>query len=164
MLHIVVMGVAGSGKSSVGGAVAGRLGAEYLDGDDLHPPANIEKMSNGISLTDEDRWPWLAEVGAVLQGHPGPVLIGCSALRRIYRDKIRDVAAKPVCFLHLVGSREVIAGRMGERDGHFMPLALLDSQFATLEIPDADESVVAVDIDQPFEDVVAQAVSALRAL
>ena len=155
------MGVAGCGKSTVGAAVAKATGATYLDGDDLHPPENIAKMSAGQPLNDTDRAPWLAKVGQTLRDHVGVTLIGCSALKRSYRDIIRDAAGDPVCFLHLSGSRTVIESRMSQRTGHFMPVALLDSQFATLEPLQPDEQGVVVDIDQPLEDIVAKLVPLL---
>ncbi len=153
--RIVLMGVAGSGKSTVGEALARQTGATYRDGDDLHPAANIAKMSRGEPLTDEDRWPWLTLVGQALAEAPTPLIIGCSALKRSYRDHIRSTAGGPVVFVHLSGSRKVIEGRMGARTGHFMPTSLLDSQFATLEPPQADEHAVTVDIDQPLDALVA---------
>jgi gluconokinase len=147
------MGVAGCGKSSVGAALAARLGLPFADGDDLHPAANIAKMTRGEALTDADRWPWLTAVGTALRDRPG--LIGCSALRRAYRDHITAEAGHPVTFLHLSGSRAVIEARMRARTGHFMPPSLLDSQFATLEPPGPDENAVTVDIDQPIDAIVA---------
>ena len=164
MLKVVVMGVAGCGKSSVGAAVAERLGAVYEDGDDLHPPANIAKMSRGAPLTDADRAPWLDSVGDRLAAAEGPLLIGCSALKRAYRDRIRARAGDGVVFLHLTGTREVIAGRMAAREGHFMPLSLLDSQFAALQPLASGETGIAIDIDQPFDAVVAAAHASLRDL
>lgn len=152
--HMVLMGVAGCGKSSVGAALAERLGATYLDGDDLHPAANIEKMSKGIPLSDDDRWPWLTRVGEALVAGDGPTIIGCSALKRVYRDHIASVAGAPVTFIHLAGSIEVIEKRMKARQGHFMPPALLASQFAALEPPGPDENAIGVDIDQPLDTVV----------
>ncbi|MBI1218471.1 MAG: gluconokinase [Rhodobacteraceae bacterium] len=154
------MGVAGSGKSSVGAALSARLGIPYRDGDDLHPAANVAKMSRGEPLTDADRAPWLRQVGMAL--HDGaPLIIGCSALKRAYRDLIRAEAAGPVTFVHLAGSRAVIAARMAARKGHFMPPALLESQFAALEPPGADEDAVTVDIDQPLAALVAEVAAAL---
>jgi gluconokinase len=146
------MGVAGCGKSSVGAALAARLGLPYTDGDDLHPAANIAKMSAGQPLTDDDRWPWLDAVGAALRDRPG--IIGCSALRRAYRARIADMAGGPATFLHLSGDRAVIEARMRARKGHFMPPSLLDSQFATLEPPSPDENAITVDIDQPLDAIV----------
>ena len=146
--HMVLMGVAGSGKSTVGEAFAEAIGAVYLDGDDLHPPENIAKMSRGEPLTDDDRWPWLGKVGQRLHDSTEVTIIGCSALKRIYRDRIRQETNGEVTFIHLAGSRELIAARMGSRTGHFMPTTLLDSQFAALEPPTADEDAITVDIDQ----------------
>lgn len=151
--RFVIMGVAGSGKSHIGVALADRIGAEYLDGDDLHPPANIEKMSRGDPLTDEDRWPWLDLVGDALANSTSDTIIGCSALKRTYRDRIRAKSPSAV-FLYLHGDRELIETRMAARDGHFMPVSLLDSQFSTLEVPGADERHVKVDIDGTPEMVV----------
>lgn len=153
-LRAVLMGVAGCGKSSVGEALALRLGVPYRDGDDLHPVANVEKMRAGIALGDADRWPWLDLVGAAL-AVDAPLIIGCSALRRRYRDRIRQAATGPVVFIHLAGSRAVIEARMAARKGHFMPVSLLDSQFAALEPPEPDEDALIVDIDQPLEAIVA---------
>ncbi|PDT39547.1 MULTISPECIES: gluconokinase [Sinorhizobium] len=152
--RMVLMGVAGCGKSSVGAALATRLGAVYFDGDDLHPAANIAKMSQGIPLQDEDRWPWLTRVGEALAAGTGPTIIGCSALKRAYRQHIENTAGGPVTFIHLAGTVEVIERRMKERQGHFMPAALLASQFAALEPPAPDENAISVDIDQPLEAVV----------
>ncbi|WP_136660738.1 gluconokinase [Nitratireductor sp. XY-223] len=156
----VVMGVAGCGKSSVGAAVARKFGATYLDGDDFHPPRNIDKMSRGEALTDDDRWPWLKIVAREMAARPGKVFAGCSALRRIYRDTIAEVAGEPVTFVFLDGTRDLIAERMNAREGHFMPLSLLDSQFAALEKPEPDERAIVVDISkdqaQVVEDICAQ--------
>ena len=160
-MKYVIMGVSGSGKSSVGEALSAAIRAPYIDGDDLHPAENIRKMSQGIPLTDADRWPWLEQVGLRLRQEAGTVIIGCSALRRIYRDHIREAAGEAVTFIHLAGSKALIAGRMGARKGHFMPSSLLDSQFATLEPPEPDELSITVDIDQPVEDMVAGIVAAI---
>jgi gluconokinase len=152
----IVMGVAGSGKSSVGAALSSAMGAPYIDGDDLHSAENIAKMSAGIALTDDDRWPWLTKIGETLAGHPGTILVGCSALRRTYRDLIRKTAAGPVTFIHCAGSRALIAERMAKRPGHFMPTSLLDSQFAALEPPGTDEDAITLDISTPLLDLVAK--------
>lgn len=159
--RIVLMGVAGSGKSAVGDALAARLGATYVDGDDLHPPQNIARMSRGEPLTDEDRWPWLTLVGRRLAEPGGTLIVGCSALKRRYRDLIRKEAHRSVTFVHLAGSRELIAARMGARAGHFMPASLLDSQFAALEPPADDEDAITVDIDRPLERMVEAIVETL---
>lgn len=148
--RIILMGVAGCGKSSVGEAISARTGIAYRDGDDLHPAANVEKMRAGIPLTDEDRWPWLDQVGREL-AEKAPLIIGCSALKRVYRDRIRALAGGPVTFVHLAGSRDLIAGRMAQRTGHYMPLSLLDSQFAALELPQPDEGALTADISQPLD-------------
>ncbi|WP_240783949.1 gluconokinase [Tabrizicola caldifontis] len=155
MRRIVIMGVSGCGKTSVGRALAARLGVPYRDGDDLHPQQNVDRMRAGIPLTDADRWSWLDRVTAVLR-HQAPVIVGCSALKRAYRDRIRAGAGGPVTFVHLTGDPDLIAARMAARTGHYMPHALLDSQFAALEPPGPDEAIT-LDIAGPVEDLVAQA-------
>ncbi|RWM94827.1 MAG: gluconokinase [Mesorhizobium sp.] len=157
--RMVVMGVTGSGKTTVGEALARAIHATYVDGDKLHPEANIANMSAGIPLDDADRWPWLAKVGGTLRLQPAPVIVGCSALKRAYRDFITEQARAPVLFIYLDGSRELISRRMSERTGHFMPTSLLDSQFATLEVPGKDENAIAVAIDAPLEKIVADITS-----
>lgn len=159
--RIVIMGVSGCGKSSVGAALSDALGLPYQDGDDLHPAANVAKMRAGEALTDADRWPWLDLVAQELASL-APVIVGCSALRRAYRDRIRAGAGGPVLFVHLAGSREVIAARMAARSGHFMPASLLDSQFAALEPPGPDETAITADIDQPLEQLVAEILHQLK--
>jgi carbohydrate kinase (thermoresistant glucokinase family) len=161
--HIVVMGVAGCGKSTVGAALAERLGAGFLDGDSLHPQANIDKMAAGTPLNDDDRAPWLAEIGRRFPASESSLVIACSALKRSYRDIIRD-ADPSVVFVHLQGTRELLDARMKSRPGHFMPPSLLDSQLATLEILQNDEAGVVVDIAQPVEDIVNEVDSALAGL
>jgi gluconokinase len=154
---IVVMGVSASGKSTVGAALADELGVPFIDGDDLHPASNVEKMASGIPLTDDDRRPWLDAVGEALAR--GPVVVACSALRRAYRDRLRSAApAMRIVYLH--GSRRLLAERMGHRD-HFMPIALLDSQLATLEEPAPDEAAIALDVERPVDEIVAEAVGRL---
>jgi gluconokinase len=160
-LRVVIMGVSGCGKSSVGEGLAARLGIPYRDGDDLHPPANVDKMRAGVPLTDADRWPWLDRVAEVLATE-APVIVGCSALRRAYRDRLRAGAGGPVQFVHLTGSRDVIAARMSARTGHYMPTSLLDSQFAALEVPGPDEAL-AIDIDRPLDAIIAAAVEGVSA-
>jgi gluconokinase len=159
-LRLIIMGVAGCGKSSVGAALSAALGVPYVDGDDLHPTANVDKMRRGVALSDDDRWPWLGQVAACLQGK-APVIVGCSALKRAYRDRIRAGVQGKVGFVHLSGNRDLIAARMAQRAGHYMPLSLLDSQFAALEPPARDEAVT-VDIDQPLSDIVAQILAHLK--
>ena len=144
---VVIMGVSGSGKSTVGALLAERLGVPFADADELHPPENVAKMSAGQPLDDRDRWPWLAAVGDVLAVASGTgLVIACSALKRSYRDAIRDRAPETV-FAYLHGDRELLGERLGMRVGHFMPGSLLDSQLATLEVPGDDEGVT-VSIDQ----------------
>lgn len=153
------MGVSGCGKSSVGAALAARLGIPYFDGDDLHSPGAVVKMRDGVPLTDADRWPWLDRVAQVLCDR-APVIVGCSALKRAYRDRIRAGAGGPVVFVHLAGSRALIAARMAARSGHYMPPTLLDSQFEALEPPGPDEAVT-VDIAQDLPDLVASVLARL---
>lgn len=158
----VLMGVSGCGKTSLGVALSEQLAVSFIDGDDLHPKSNIDKMASGQALNDEDRAPWLAKVGAALAQADGPVAIGCSALKRMYRDQIRDAARKPVHFLHLDAPQDVLQKRVTEREGHFMPPALLDSQFAALEPLQADELGTQIDISKTFPDVVEQSVAYVR--
>ncbi len=158
MTRFVVMGVSGCGKTSVGQAVANGLGARFIDGDDLHPAASIAKMARGVALNDADRAPWLDLVGAALAGNEN-IVIGCSALKRAYRDRIIRAAGGPVTFLFLAGSRDVIAARLAARKGHFMPPALLESQFAALEPPGPDELAITANIDQPFGGLVDELLS-----
>jgi carbohydrate kinase (thermoresistant glucokinase family) len=163
--QIIVMGVSGSGKSTIGALIAGALGVPFVDGDSLHPQSNIEKMAGGRPLNDDDRWPWLATVGKTLAdaGRQGTgMVVACSALRRAYRDAILQ-AAPNARFVHLAGSREVLASRLEGRSDHFMPPALLDSQFATLEPLEESEPGIVVDIDQAVPAIVSEAVAALGA-
>ena len=157
--RLVLMGVAGCGKTSVGEALSAATAIPYRDGDDLHPPANVAKMRRGEALTDDDRWPWLALVGQALIH--APLIIGCSALKRRYREVITVRAKAPVTFIHLAGSRDLIAARMNARTGHFMPPTLLDSQFAALEPPAPDENAFTVAIDQTLDRIVADILKAL---
>ena len=152
---VVVMGVSGSGKSTVGAALAQRLGVPFADADDLHPEANIAKMSAGEALDDHDRHPWLETVGEWLSEHDAPGgVMSCSALKRKYRDQLRHHDHR-LEILHLHGTSEVIARRQASRPGHFMPASLLASQFATLEPLEPDEHGVVIDVDQSIDDIVA---------
>jgi carbohydrate kinase (thermoresistant glucokinase family) len=150
------MGVSGAGKSTVGEALAARLGWRYEDGDAFHPESNVAKMRAGHPLTDEDRWPWLRaiadEIDRVCQAD-GHVIIACSALRRAYRDVLLH-GRNDVRLVFLDGSEPLIGDRLSQRKGHFMPPGLLASQFATLEPPDATERAVRVSIDAPVETIV----------
>jgi gluconokinase len=144
---VVVMGVAGSGKTTVGAMLAGRLGWQYADADDFHPAANVEKMAAGHPLTDEDRWPWLHAIAAWIDVQIAagqPAVVSCSALHRAYRDVFRR---PEVQMMYLNGSRSLIEARLASRQGHFFKREMLDSQFATLEEPEPDEHVITVSID-----------------
>jgi gluconokinase len=162
---VVVMGVSGSGKSTVGAALAQRLRVPFADADDLHPRANIAKMSAGRPLDDEDRYPWLEIIGEWLavRADGGGGVMSCSALKRKYRDQLRR-HAPDLAFVHLEGSHAVITDRQASRPGHFMPASLLASQFATLEPLQPDERGVVIDVDQSVDAIVAASVSELEAL
>lgn len=142
---IVVMGVSGVGKTTVGRGLATRFGVAFIDADDLHAPANIAKMAAGVALDDDDRWPWLDRVGAALAADPG-VVIACSALKRTYRDRLR-ISAPAVVFVHLDAPEERVAEQATARRGHFMPPALLGSQLAALEPLGSDEDGITVAVD-----------------
>ncbi len=162
-LRLIVMGVSGCGKSTLSAALADRLNLVQVDGDDLHLPASVAKMSAGIALEDADRWPWLDRIAQFLAqaDEPGRV-VACSALRRVYRDRIRNQAGA-VRFIFLDGSQELIAQRMARRSQHYMKPSLLESQFRTLERPSADETdIIALPITEPVERVLALALGALQ--
>jgi gluconokinase len=148
---IVVMGVAGAGKTTVGGALARTLGVAFADGDQFHSPAAIEKMTNGVALGDADRAPWLDAIGDWLACTAG--VVTCSALRRAYRDRLRDHAPSSF-FVHLTGDPSVVRTRVTTRTGHYMPASLIDSQLALLEPLAADEAGVTLDFTQPVDDLV----------
>jgi gluconokinase len=162
-MHIVVMGVSGTGKTSVGEELAEELGCEFVEGDSLHPRRNIEKMEHGTPLTDEDRWPWLqaiAEMVAVRDHEGTSTVVTCSALKRKYRDVLRDAA--PTFFVHLDAPFELLEARMQQRTKHFMPTSLLRSQVDTLEPLDDDEAGAVVDVSPALDVVVEEAVNAVR--
>lgn len=150
---VVVMGVSGSGKSTVGSALAQRLRVAFVDADGLHPPANVAKMAAGRPLTDEDRRPWLECIGDWLADHRDGGVVSCSALKRSYRDRLR-AHCPGVEFLYLSGSPELIGARLAARSDHFMPAALLRSQFDALEPLGADEPGRTIDIDQGVDAIV----------
>ncbi|WP_257181144.1 gluconokinase [Corynebacterium cystitidis] len=154
--NIVVMGVSGSGKSTIGHMLGERLGLPYKDGDELHPQRNIDKMAEGIPLNDDDRWPWLQLIGEWLADHPEGGLIGCSSLKRSYRDRIREFAPDAI-FVHVHGQRDLLFSRMSVRPGHFMPASLLDTQLEILEPLGDDEAGKVFDIENPPAEIVAQA-------
>ena len=164
---IVVMGVSGSGKTSVAERLAEKLGCAYVEGDRLHPEANVAKMAEGIPLTDEDRWPWLDLVGAELataSGEGRGIVVTCSALKKIYRDRLRQACDGRLYFVFLTGDPKVLEQRMGARTGHFMPTSLLQSQLATLESPEGETGVVTVDIDAGVDAIVYKACENLAKL
>ena len=163
--HIVVMGVSGSGKSTVAEGMAERLGWTFAEADEFHPQSNIEKMEGGTPLTDEDRWPWLESLAAWMAEETAKgedTVITCSALKRSYRDVLRGGLLDPgsgqrVAFVHVHGPFDVIAGRMEHRRGHFMPESLLQSQFDTLEMLEPDEDGVVLDVRTSPEELVTEA-------
>ena len=162
---LVVMGVSGSGKTTIAAMLAGALGSHFLEGDDLHPPSNVAKMKSGTPLGDADRLPWLTAIAAEIdhwreRGEAG--VVTCSALKRAYRDII--IGKRPeVILVYLKGSRDVIAHRMAQRHEHFMPVALLDSQFATLQEPTPDEAAIVVDVGGRPGQIVAEILHQLKA-
>ncbi|MCX4695207.1 gluconokinase [Streptomyces sp. NBC_01408] len=160
---IVVMGVAGTGKTTMGRLLAEALGIPYAEGDAFHPAANVAKMSAGTPLDDADRRPWLDAIGEWIRNRAGTRggVVSASALKRAYRDRLRASAPRAV-FVHLTGERPLIEQRMAARKGHFMPTTLLDSQFATLEPLQEDEPGIVVDVSGSPEDITARALAALR--
>lgn len=161
--HLIVMGVSGSGKSTVAEGLAARLGWPFLEGDTLHPAANVAKMAAGAPLTDDDRWPWLEAIAAWIGAREAEgrcSISSCSSLKRVYRDLLRKGAPR-VRFVHVAGDQAVLAARLARRQGHFFPPRLLASQFATLEPPRPDEDAVTVELTLTPE---AQVEAALKAL
>lgn len=148
-LLVVVMGVSGTGKSTLAAQLAGRLGCTQLEGDDFHPAANVAKMSAGVPLDDSDRESWLTAIRRAVAAEPGTVVLSCSALRHAYRERLRSTVWSTL-FLHLAGPRDVIARRLAARPDHFMPATLLDSQLATLEPLASDEPGIQLDITYPI--------------
>ncbi len=164
---IVVMGVSGAGKTSIADLLANRLGCRFVEGDRLHPEANVKKMAEGTPLTDEDRWPWLDIIGKELKSARSAgedIVVTCSALKKIYRERLRSAGGEPLYFVFLKGSPELLASRMGARKGHFMPTSLLQSQLATLESPEGETNVVTVDIDASVPEIVEDAIDRLEKL
>lgn len=184
---LVVMGVSGCGKTSVGKLIASGLGYTFIEGDSRHPAANVEKMRSGIALTDADRWPWLEMLGDELARNEATV-ISCSALKRSYRDLLREKAGghiehqakdqakgpagghsgRPLTFVFLQGERSLLASRMAGRRHDYMPLSLLDSQLATLELPaggpGGERDIVTIEIDQPPERIASLAIARIATL
>lgn len=163
---IIVMGVSGCGKSTVGEELAEQLGVPFMEGDKLHPQSNVDKMAAGQPLNDDDRWPWLDLVGAALhKGYEADgIVVSCSALKKTYRDRLRDACGGPLAFVYLEGSEALLTERMGARTGHFMPLSLLQTQLATLEVPTGEPGVVTVSIDATPEEITENALKGLTAL
>jgi gluconokinase len=160
---VVVMGVSGCGKSTVGAALAARLHATFLDADDFHPSANVERMRAGVALTDAERAPWLDALAARLvqaESAGESVVLACSALKRSYRDALRR-GAPTLALVHLTGSAALLAQRIGGRTDHYMPASLLQSQLATLEAPGADEQPITLDVAAPTEALVSAALQRL---
>jgi gluconokinase len=164
MIIAVVMGVSGSGKTTIGRALASELGAEFLEGDKFHPPSNVAKMSRGEPLDDADRWPWLdrlAEELADARSSGRSVVLACSALKRSYRDRLRR-GAPDLRLVFLKGDKVLILERLRARKQHFMPPGLLDSQFKALEEPGSEESPIVIDVTPPLEILMAQLPRLLR--
>jgi gluconokinase len=163
-LAVVVMGVSGCGKSTVGRALAPHLRATFLDADDFHPPANVERMRAGVALTDAERAPWLDALAACLAQAAAadePVVLACSALKRSYRDALRR-GAPALHLVHLTGSPALLAERIAARADHYMPPTLLPSQLATLEAPGTDERPIVLDVAAPMEELVATLLERLK--
>lgn len=159
--QIVVMGVSAVGKTRVGQGISARLGVPFVDADALHPAANVAKMTAGTPLTDDDRWPWLDLVGEALSTSSDGAVLACSALRRVYRDRIRARAPETV-FVQLTGSPQLLAERAAGRTGHFMPPSLLVSQLALLERLEADEAGVSIDVSPSVDEIVTTALRLLQ--
>lgn len=157
---LLLMGVSGSGKTTIGAMLAGRLGWTYAEADDFHPPANVEKMHAGIPLNDDDRRPWLEATAEWMNSQESPAVVTSSALKRAYRDLLRE-GRPDLRLVYLDGSRELIGKRLAARHGHFFPEKLLDSQFRDLQPPGPDEDPVRVSIDGPPEQVVQQIIERL---
>jgi gluconokinase len=156
------MGVCGAGKSLIGASLARALDVEFVEGDDLHPPDNVNRMAAGIPLSDDDRHGWLLAIAARLREAKRAgtgLVVSCSALKRSYRDLLRSAGDADVRFVYLAGSRALISERMADRRGHFMPQSLLDSQFSILEEPSPDERAWMCDIAEPPDAIVADLVA-----
>lgn len=152
---IIVMGVCGSGKSTIAKQLAEAMNASYLDADDYHPPVNVAKMSRGEALNDEDRWPWLKSFAQAMASQSAYCVGACSALKKAYRTCLTNAANEAILFVHLDGSKELLMQRLSARTEHFMPMTLLDSQLATLEIPDADEPAITVAMSGTPQQIIA---------
>lgn len=151
---IIVMGVSGSGKSTIAECLAKSLNSKYLDADDYHPNNNIDKMSRGDALTDEDRWPWLKTFGQVMVKQNRPCVGACSSLKQSYRSCLTESAKEPILFIYLEGRKELLMQRLSHRKDHFMPTTLLESQLSALEIPKHDEYAISVDISGTPDEII----------
>lgn len=154
MTCIIVMGVSGSGKSSVGAGVANMLGLPFLEGDSLHSNESVAKMESGIPLQDADRWPWLSQIGEQLAASETGIVISCSALKKTYRNHLREKAGKPLLFIFLDGSYEILHEHMRQRTGHFMPVGMLESQIAALEPPLGEPHVFHANVEHPVAAII----------
>ena len=163
-MHIVVMGVSGSGKSTVGEKLADALKLPFLEGDSLHPQSNVDKMVAGIPLQDEDRWPWLDQIGEQLAAAHDGIVVSCSSLKKSYRDRMRAASGGSLMFVFLDGSFDVLHQHMGQRTGHFMPVKMLESQLATLESPVGEALVFRADVADPIEKIVAESLDWVRSV
>ena len=155
--RVIVMGVSGCGKTTVGQALAEHFKVPYIEGDALHPLQNVEKMRSGTPLVDDDRWPWLAQIGKQLAQRSsgrGGAVAACSALKKVYRDHLRASAGHDLRFVFLKCSKQALKARMAARIGHFMPASLLASQLATLEDPGGEAGTITVDGDRPHERII----------
>lgn len=164
MTAVVVMGVCGTGKTTVGEGIALRLGCPFLEGDSFHPRENVEKMRAGFPLDDDDRWPWLEKLGRAIgeQAAQGlPVVAACSALKRAYRDRLRSFAGGNILFIMLDGDPALLEKRMAARTDHYMPPTLLDSQLAILERPEAGENSISLDVADDPDRLIGNAVAAM---
>lgn len=161
-MHIIVMGVSGSGKSTVGEKLAEALNLPFLEGDSLHPKSNVDKMASGIPLQDEDRWPWLDKIGERMAAAEQGLIVSCSSLKKSYRERLRAAVGGQLAFVFLDGSFEVLHEHMGHRTGHFMPVTMLESQLATLESPVGEPLVFRADVVDPIEKIVAESLEWLR--
>ncbi len=163
-MHIIVMGVSGSGKSTVGEKLAEALHLPFLEGDSLHPKSNVDKMASGIPLQDEDRWPWLDKIGERMATAEQRLIVSCSSLKKSYRERLRAAVGGQLAFVFLDGSFEVLHEHMGHRTGHFMPVTMLESQLATLESPVGEPLVFRADVVDPIEKIVAESLEWFRSM
>lgn len=161
---IIVMGVSGCGKSTIAKGISSKLNIPFIEGDDLHPASNVEKMSQSIPLNDDDRWPWLDLLGYALKDKQDGVVASCSALKRSYRERLNTAVGDSILFIYLDGSRETLLKRVQTREDHFMPTSLLDSQLETLEIPDHKELSVSISIENSIDEIIEESILKIKML